>query len=237
MSDFSTPTRISLDALKPKMEARGVVKRIELAGAFIDIGAEQDALLHISQIEPGNVKNVRDQLTEGQELTLWVMAVDPVSGRIAVTMFKPLAVEWKELREGQIYSGHVVRLEKFGVFVDIGAERPGLVHVSEMADDFVKSPGDVVKVGDEVQVKVIGVNRKKGQIDLSMKALASVEDAKEDEPEVPSLTSMAMAMKRAMEGAPSSMAKSAAARAAKNERRRAQQDDILKRTLENQIKQ
>ena len=55
--------------------------------------------------------------------------------------------------------------------MDIGAERPGLVHISEMTRDYIKSPGDVVEEGDEIEVKVLNVNRQKKQIKLSMKAL------------------------------------------------------------------
>ena len=70
-----------------------------------------------------------------------------------------------------VRKGVVTRLEKFGAFVDIGAERPGLVHISEMAHGFVKEPGDVVKVGDEVEVQILKFSRRKKQIKLSMKAL------------------------------------------------------------------
>jgi predicted RNA-binding protein with RPS1 domain len=67
--------------------------------------------------------------------------------------------------------GSVVRLEKFGAFIEIGAERPGLVHISEMAHGYVKTPGDMLKVGDEVEAEVLDVQRRKKQIKLSMKAL------------------------------------------------------------------
>ena len=235
MSDLSSSPRVSISDLSPKMEVKGLVKRIELMGAVIDINAERDALLHISQIEPGDVKNVGDKLKEGQELTLWIRAIDQANGRVSLTMFKPLAVDWKDLHEGQVYSGEVIRLEKFGAFVNIGAERAGLVHVSEMADGYVKSPGEVVSVGDEIQVKVLGVNRKKGQIELSMKALLAAEEIEEEEePEGEKLTAMALAIKRAMGTDEPEQAKAAAARE-KNARQRAAQEDILKRTLENQI--
>jgi len=242
VSDISSSARISLGELKPKMEVKGVVKRIELAGAFVDIGAERDAMLHISQIQPGNVKNVQDELSEGQELTAWIRTVDQANGRIAVTMFKPLAVEWKDLREGQVYTGQVIRLEKFGAFVDIGAERPGLVHVSEMADEYVSSPEAIVKVGQEIEAKVIGVNKKKGKIDLSMKAMTAIDTVmdEEDEPEGEKLTAMAMALKKAMDGDSDSGTASKSGmddKSSRLARRRAQQDELLKRTLENQAKQ
>jgi len=82
-----------------------------------------------------------------------------------------LALEWKEIEPDMIVKGKVVRLEPYGAFVDIGAERPGMVHVSELAHGYIKTPGEIVKEGDEVEAKVLDVNRKKKQIKLSMKAL------------------------------------------------------------------
>src|SRR5690606_17629999 len=99
---------------------------------------------------------------------------------------------------GDTLEGQVERLENFGAFIDIGAERPGMVHVSEMAEGFVKSPSDVVKVGDKVEVRVLKVNRKKRQIDLSMKPVPEPMEQlpEEDEEELPS--AMAIALRRAM---------------------------------------
>jgi predicted RNA-binding protein with RPS1 domain len=70
-----------------------------------------------------------------------------------------------------IVKGKVVRLETYGAFVDIGAERPGLVHVSELTRGYVKTPNEVIKEGDEIEAKVLDVDRRKRQIRLSMKAL------------------------------------------------------------------
>jgi predicted RNA-binding protein with RPS1 domain len=69
-----------------------------------------------------------------------------------------------------LVKGKVDRLETYGAFVDIGAERPGLVHVSEMSHDYVKNPAEVLKVGDEVEAKILDVDRRKKQIRLSIKA-------------------------------------------------------------------
>ena len=91
--------------------------------------------------------------------------------RIEVTMRKPLALEWREIDKDMVLKGKIVELEKFGALVDIGAERPGLVHISELAQGYVKDASDVVKIGDEVDVKVIDFNRRRKQIKLSMKAL------------------------------------------------------------------
>jgi predicted RNA-binding protein with RPS1 domain len=163
-------------AIEPKMQYTGKVIKVSLAGAVIDIGLEKPAVLHISQIvTPDNtpVKRVEDVLTVGSDVQVWIKRVMKKDGedRVELTMLQPLALEWRELKVGNTVKGKVVRLEKFGACVEIGAERPGLVHISEMAHGYVKVPGDVVKEGDEIEAQILEINRKKKQIKLSIKAL------------------------------------------------------------------
>ncbi|MFO7662876.1 MAG: S1 RNA-binding domain-containing protein [Chloroflexota bacterium] len=157
--------------IKPKMQLTGTVKRLELYGAFIDLGLETTGLIHISKLGEEQVNRVSDVLKEGDEVTVWVEKVDPERQQIMLTMVPPLAVDWSDLKTDQVYTGTITRLENFGAFVDIGAEREGLVHISELSHDYVKNAADVVKIGSEVEVKVLGFNRRKRRIDLSMKAL------------------------------------------------------------------
>ena len=167
----------SLADLSPKMQLTGTVKRLELYGAFIDIGFDATGLIHISKIGGEQVNRVSDVLKEGDEVTVWVEKVDPERQQVMLTMVPPLAVDWTELKSDQVYDGKVTRLETFGAFVSIGAEREGLVHISELSHNYVKHPSEVVNVGDEVQVKVLGFNRRKRRIDLSMKALTEKPEA------------------------------------------------------------
>jgi predicted RNA-binding protein with RPS1 domain len=173
-----TPTEV-----KTKMHFKGKVLKTSLAGALIDIGAAQPAVIHISQMVPNveeePIKRVEDVLSQGQEVEVWVRKVR--GDHIELTMIKPLDLEWREIKKGMTVKGTVTRLEKFGAFVEIGAERPGLVHISEMAHGYVRQPTDVVKEGDEIEAEVLDVNRRKKQIKLSMKALQP-EPVKEEEP-------------------------------------------------------
>jgi transcriptional accessory protein Tex/SPT6 len=161
----------SLDELKRKTKLTGTVKKLELYGAFIDIGMDVNALIHISKLGAGQVNRVSDVLREGEEVTVWVEKVDPERQQVMVTMVEPLAIDWGDLQVGQEFTGRVTRLENFGAFVDIGAEREGLVHISELSHDYVKHPNEVIQVGDEVRVQVLNFSKRKRRIDLSMKAL------------------------------------------------------------------
>ena len=157
--------------IKRKTKYTGMVVKTTLAGAVIDIGLGTPGVVHISQLQAEPVNRVEDVLHPGQTVEVWVHRVIPKKNRIELTMIKPLDFDWRDLEKDLVVKGKVTRLEKFGAFVDIGAERPGLVHISEMTYDYIKDPSEVVKEGDEVEVKVLAVNRQKRQIKLSMKAL------------------------------------------------------------------
>jgi len=170
-TNTSTGAPSNIKEIKNKMYFKGKVLKTTLAGALVDIGIDTPGMVHISQLQKVPIKRVEDVIHEGDEVDVWVRRVSPKKGRIELTMIKPLGLEWGEIKKDLVVSGKVVRLEKFGIFVDIGAERPGLVHISEMTHDFIRTPGDLVKEGDEVEVKVLDVIKQKKQIKLSMKAL------------------------------------------------------------------
>src|SRR5215208_2741750 len=169
---MTTPDIASAATLEPKTKLSGKILKTTLAGALVDVGQPIPGVIHISQLSNDPVNKVEDVIKEGQMVELWVRRVK--KDRIELTMIQPLALDWKEIEPDMIVKGKVVRLESYGAFVDIGAERPGMVHVSELAHGYVKTPGEVVKEGDDVEAKVLEVNRKKKQIKLSMKALEAV---------------------------------------------------------------
>ena len=158
-------------APKRKTQFSGRVLKLTLAGAIVDIGLGKPAVLHISRMSSEPINRPEERVKVGETVDVWVSRVDPKTGLIELTMIKPLALEWRDLKKGMHVKGQVVRLEKFGAFVEVGAERPGLVHVSEITRGYIREPSEVLKVGEEVEAEVIGVDRRKKRIQLSMKAL------------------------------------------------------------------
>lgn len=255
MDETNVSSPLKIDDIKRKMTFKGKVLKTTLAGAIVDIGLEVPGVIHISQLQKDPVKRVEDVVQAGQEVDVWVRRIFPKKNRIELTMIKPLDLEWGEIEKDMVLKGKVNRLEKFGVFVDIGAERPGLVHISELTHDFIRTPNEVVKEGEEVEVKVLEVNRQKKQIKLSMKALeekpekiARVIQAKIDkkekntstpqpqQPEVvkeaPIPTAMEMALREAMDKVSTSEPVATAKKKSKGSH---ELEDILKRTLKNKV--
>jgi small subunit ribosomal protein S1 len=244
-------------ALQPKTRLTGKVIKTTIAGAIVDIGQKVPGVIHISQLQKDPVNRVEDIIQVGQEVNVWVRRVH--DDRVELTMVEPLTLEWRELKPDMIIKGKVSRLEAYGAFVEIGAERPGLVHVSEISHDYVKNPSEVLKEGDEVEAKILDVDRRKKQIRLSIKAampkpeevIAEVMKAEPrkgrsnkkskkqeefvEEPEIkePELTAFQIAFQKAQDRADD---KRSSAKNRKSKRDiKEEQEDIFSRTLENRI--
>jgi small subunit ribosomal protein S1 len=186
----------SISELEPKMRLKGIVKATQLYGALVDIGLEYDGMVHISQLAPTRTNRVTDVVQPGDSVTVWVTKVDAEKGRIGLTMVEPPDKEWGELAQGQILTGVVTRLENYGVFVDIGAERSGLLHVREMSSGYVGHPSEIAKVGDEIEVRILEIDKRKKRIDLTLMGINEIEED-EDSEEEPMMTAMEIALQRA----------------------------------------
>jgi ribosomal protein S1 len=230
---LAEPPKFTWGNLEPGLKTEGKVVRLEKFGAFVDIGAGTDGLVHISEMAQGRVNKPSDVVAEDQVVTVWIKDVDRKSKRISLTMMEPPEVDIRALKPDMMLTGNVVRLESFGAFVDIGAGRDGMIHVTEMGRGYVGSPSEILSVGDEVQVRVLEVDPRRGRISLSMKDLP-MDDVyiDEDEEELP--TSMELALREAMEeqGVDLPSTKNARRRKKRSPQRRDKiQDDIISRTL------
>lgn len=170
-STLNIPPRKVVRTLAVGQEVEGVVKRVTEFGAFIDIGVGRDGLVHVSEMAQGRVSKPSDVVKEGDKVQVWIKELDREKNRISLSMIQPGTMTLRDLDEGAIVRGRITRLERYGAFVDVGVGRDGMLHVKEMGRGYVEKPEDVVNVGDEIDVQVIGLDRRRGRIDLSIKEL------------------------------------------------------------------
>ena len=166
------------------MEVEGTVKRVSEFGAFVDIGAGRDGLLHISELSTSRVHKVTDVVQEGQKITVWIKQLDRKRNRISLTLIPPGTKTIRDLEVGELVTGTVTRLTSYGAFLDIGLERDAMLHVKEMGEGYVAKPEDVVSLGEVIEARISGVDARRGRIDLSLKGLSHAAPNDDSEPEV-----------------------------------------------------
>jgi small subunit ribosomal protein S1 len=152
----------------------GTVQRITDFGAFVDLGGI-DGLVHISQMSHQHVAKPSDVVQEGQKVNVKVLNVDRDNERISLSIKDTLPGPWTNLSEkatkGSIFTGVVKRLVSYGAFVEVFPGVEGLVHISQIAHKHIATPHEVLKEGQEVQVKVLDVNEAEQRLSLSIKDL------------------------------------------------------------------
>lgn len=191
---------------------KGVVTGLRDFGAFVKLDEYTEALLHIGDLSwERRVAHPRELLSEGQEVEVVILNLDAQKRRISVGMKQTAASPFDRFLQehpvGSLARGRVSRLVSFGAFVELLPGLEGLIHISELDDVRVDSPERVVRVGNEVQVKVLEANREKQRIGLSRKAaIHELEQEnirqymnQEKEKAAGGLTGLGAALKAAME--------------------------------------
>lgn len=152
-------------------EYTGAVKSITSYGAFVDLGGV-DGMIHISEMSWGRIKSPSEVMKVGDVVDVYVKDVDFDTKKVSLGYRKEADNPWHAIQDypiGSEFTAPVVSVTKFGAFVRILPGIDGLVHISELSSDRVENPGDVVKVGDEVNVRLIGVDLDKKRVSLSMR--------------------------------------------------------------------
>ncbi len=154
----------------------GKVSRLTNFGGFIDVGGV-DGLVHISEISYKHVDKPSDVLKAGQDVKVKVIGIDDDRHRISLSIKQtepsPFEQATADLNEGDVFEGEVKSLTNFGAFVEVADGIQGLVHVSEISNKHVDKPSDVLKVGQDVKVKVLNIAPSDRRISLSIKAADS----------------------------------------------------------------
>ena len=154
-------------------EITGRVTKVESFGAFIEIEEGMEGLLPVSEMSWQRIKHPSDVVKEGDTTKLVVISIDPTQRRISFSLKQAGPDPWKTVKEklavGMTTTGKVTRLADFGAFVELEPGLEGLIHVSELSSQRVRTPGDIVKIGQEVSVRVIDLDPQGRRVSLSMK--------------------------------------------------------------------
>lgn len=174
--------------IAPGDVVEGVVKNVTDFGVFIDLGGA-DGLLHISEMSWGRVDNPRKMFQAGDEVK--VLIKDIKGEKIALSLKFEDQNPWLTAADkyaiGSVIKGRVARMTDFGAFVELEPGVDALLHVSQISREHVDKPSDVLKIGQEVETKVVDFNGEDRKISLSIKALqndtsrAAAEEAVEEE--------------------------------------------------------
>lgn len=176
-ADIEDQKREIIAQLEKGQVLEGTVKNITSYGVFIDLGGV-DGLIHITDLSWSRVNHPSEILEDGQTVKVVILDFDDEKTRIQLGMKQLEPHPWEklseELKEGDKVKGKVVVVADYGAFVEVAPGVEGLIHVSEMSwSTHLRSAGDFVKVGDEVEAVVLSIDREERKISLGMKQLSS----------------------------------------------------------------
>jgi small subunit ribosomal protein S1 len=161
-----------LGRLQPGMVVEGKISNIVDFGAFVDLDGI-DGLIHISELSWSHVNHPSEVLSVGETVRVKVLDIDRDRQRISLGLKQTQEDPWtrvlNEYKQGDALEGKVTKVVAFGAFVEIVPGVEGLVHISELADHHVESPGEVVQPGQEVWVRILEIDESRRRISLSVK--------------------------------------------------------------------
>ena len=163
----------------------GTVKNVTDFGAFIDLGGA-DGLLHISEMSWGRVENPKKVFKTGDPLTVLIKDIN--GEKIALSLKFPDQNPWANADEkyaaGNVVSGRVARMTDFGAFVELEPGVDALLHVSQISREHVEKPADALKIGQQIEARVVDFNHEDRKISLSIKALQNAQEPVQEDPDV-----------------------------------------------------
>ncbi len=162
-----------LSEIEPGQVRKGIVKNIADFGAFVDLGGI-DGLLHITDMSWGRINHPSDMVRIDDQIEVMVLHVDKEREKIALGLKQKSPSPWEKVEEkypvGSRVHGEVVNVMSYGAFVKLEEGIEGLVHISEMSwTKRINHPSELVSIGDQIDVVVLGINKEKQEISLGMK--------------------------------------------------------------------
>ncbi|GEM_PF-511714 len=162
-----------LNTIKEGDEVIGEVKTITSFGAFVEINGVE-TLLHISDIAWHKIKDPQELLHQGDKIKVKILKIDKDTGKISVGLKQLFPHPWEEIEKkyhvGEVVKGKITNITKFGIFVELESAIEGLVHISEVSwEDKMPDLQKIYKIGQEIQVKILNINKEERKISLSIK--------------------------------------------------------------------
>lgn len=189
-AEYEKEKAAKLASLQVGQELTATVQRIAPFGAFVDLGGV-DGLVHVSELAWEHVKDPAEVVSVGQEVTVKVLKVEAEKGKISLSIKAAQPGPWEtaatQFNVDDVVDGKVKRVTTFGAFVEITPGVEGLVHISQLAHRHVNSPYEVVKEGQEVQVKILEFNPADKRVSLSIKATQEAPAHEETDHPVPDM--------------------------------------------------
>ena len=132
-------------------------------------------MVHVSELDWGHVNHPRDVLSEGDAVEVKILSADPAERRISLSIRELKDNPWQKFVErfaiDEVVDGVITEIKDFGAFMKITDEVDGLIHVSEISEERIATPADVLTVGAKIQARIIGINEEKRQVRLTMRNL------------------------------------------------------------------
>ncbi|MEW9699014.1 30S ribosomal protein S1 [Paenibacillus sp. SI8] len=178
--EFEANKKKIIEGLQVGQVLDGTVQRLTQFGAFIDIGGI-DGLVHISEMAWHHVEQASDVVKEGDQVKVQILKLDSANEKISLSIKATQEGPWskvdREFKAGDIVTGTVKRLAAFGAFVEVAPGVEGLVHISQIAHRHIGTPHEVLKEGQEVQVKILEINTGEKRVSLSIKETEEAPEA------------------------------------------------------------
>jgi len=167
--------RTLLDSIEPGQVRKGIVKNITDFGAFIDLDG-MDGLLHITDMSWGRISHPSEMLKQGEEIEVMIIEVNREKERVSLGLKQTTKNPWDEIDRkypvGAKIAGKVVNLVPYGAFVELEPGVEGLVHITEMSwTKRISKPSELLKVGDEVEAVILGIQKEEQKISLGLRQL------------------------------------------------------------------
>jgi small subunit ribosomal protein S1 len=163
----------------------GKVRNITEFGAFVEVEEGIDGLVHVSDITwSKKIRHPKELLERDQEVDAIITSIDPAGRRMSLSMKDIAPSEWEAFvathKPGDTVHGKISRFAGFGVFVELGNELEGLCHISELSDERIDKPEDVVQIGQEMDFKILRIEHEDQKIGLSARAVSRDADSSVD---------------------------------------------------------